>query len=99
MAFVAHNDLLARGLLPRSAERGVAVPDRMGVAGYGDIFGADLGVPALTTLSGPEDEAGRTVGELLSWKGSLSTTHPAPQRVGLPVHLVIRDSTGPAPDR
>lgn len=98
-AFVAHNDLLAMGVLRRLAERGVAVPDQVSVVGYDDIFGADLCVPALTTLSGPEDEAGRTAVELLLRKGSLSTAHPAPQRVVLPVHLVIRDSTGPAPDR
>src|SRR5699024_11286722 len=51
-AFVAHNDLLAMGVLRRLAERGVAVPDQVSVVGYDDIFGADLCVPALTTLSG-----------------------------------------------
>ncbi|MBQ1081998.1 MULTISPECIES: LacI family DNA-binding transcriptional regulator [unclassified Nocardiopsis] len=95
-ALVAHNDLLAIGVLRRLSERGVAVPGEVSVVGYDDIFGADLCVPALTTLAGPEDEAGRVAVELLLRKGSLSTAHPAPQRVVLPTHLVIRDSTGPA---
>ncbi|WP_017582364.1 LacI family DNA-binding transcriptional regulator [Nocardiopsis valliformis] len=96
-ALIAHNDLLAIGVLRRLAERGVSVPGQVSVVGYDDIFGADLCVPALTTLAGPEDEAGRVAVELLLRKGSLSTAHPAPQRVVLPAHLVIRDSTGPAP--
>lgn len=95
-ALVAHNDLLAIGVLRRLAERGVPVPEQVSVVGYDDIFGADLCVPALTTVAGPHEEAGRAAVELLTRKGSLSRSQPAPQQVVLPSHLVIRRSTGPA---
>ncbi|MBE2999742.1 LacI family DNA-binding transcriptional regulator [Nocardiopsis sp. HNM0947] len=96
-ALVAHNDLLAIGVLKRLAERGVAVPEEASVVGYDDIFGADLCVPALTTLAGPGDRAGRAAVELLLRGGSRSGTLTDPHRVVLPSHLVIRESTGPAP--
>jgi LacI family transcriptional regulator len=96
-AVVAHNDLLAIGVLRRLAERGVAVPEQVSVVGYDDIFGADFCVPALTTLAGPQDEAGRSAVELLLENRSRSTTRTPDRRVMLPSHLVIRDSTGPAP--
>lgn len=96
-AFVAHNDLLAIGVLKRLAERGTAVPEEVSVVGYDDMFGADLCVPALTTLAGPGDSAGRSAVELLLRSGSRSNTRTDPHHVVLPSHLVIRDSTGPAP--
>ncbi|QVQ52359.1 LacI family DNA-binding transcriptional regulator [Spiractinospora alimapuensis] len=96
-AVVAHNDLLAIGVLRRLGERGVRVPADVSVVGYDDIFGADFCVPALTTLAGPHEEAGRAAVELLLEKGSATGARTAARRVTLPSHLVIRDSTGPAP--
>ncbi|MFV2196735.1 LacI family DNA-binding transcriptional regulator [Nocardiopsis sp. LOL_012] len=97
-AVVAHNDLLAIGVMRRLAERGVAVPEQVSVVGYDDIFGADFCVPALTTLAGPQDEAARWAVELLLENRSRSTVQAPDRNVLLPSHLVIRDSTGPAPD-
>ncbi len=97
-AVVAHNDLLAIGVLRRLAERGVGVPERISVVGYDDIFGADFCVPSLTTLAGPQDKAGRSAVELLLENRSRSTARTTPdRRVMLPSHLVIRASTGQAP--
>jgi len=97
-AFVAHNDLLAIGMLRRLAERGLRVPQDRSVVGYDDIFGADFCVPALTTLAGPHEEAGRAGVELLLNRVSRATAGESPRQVVLPAHLVVRDSTGPAPD-
>ncbi|KIH99781.1 LacI family transcriptional regulator [Streptomonospora alba] len=97
-AVVAHNDLLAIGILRRLAERGVSVPEQISVVGYDDIFGADFCVPALTTLAGPQEESGRAAVEILLTKGSTRPSDDGPRRVVLPSHLVIRDSTGPAPE-
>ncbi|GHC94503.1 LacI family transcriptional regulator [Nocardiopsis terrae] len=94
-ALVAHNDLLAIGILRRLAERGLDVPRDRSVVGYDDIFGADLCVPALTTLSGPHETAGRAAVELLLERVTRPGTPP--RQVVLPPHLVVRDSTGPAP--
>jgi DNA-binding LacI/PurR family transcriptional regulator len=96
-ALVAHNDLLAIGMLGRLSQRGVRVPDELSVVGYDDIFGAAFCSPSLTTLAGPHEKAGRAAVDLLV--AALATRHPegAVRRVVLPSHLVIRESTATAP--
>jgi len=90
-ALIAFNDLLAIGVLRRLAERGVAVPGRVSVVGYDDIFGADFCSPPLTTVAGPVDEAGRALVDVL-----LAGSVPVPAMT-LPTLLRVRASTGPAP--
>ena len=91
-ALVAFNDLLAIGALQRLERRGVAVPGRISVVGYDDIFGSDFCHPPLTTLTGPVEEAGRTLVDLL-----LGTIAPAQPQLTLPSQLLVRGSTGPPP--
>lgn len=95
-AVIAHNDLLAIGMLRRLADRGTRVPQDISVVGYDDIFGADFCSPPLTTLAGHFAEAGRLAVDLLLGAGEGSQAPRTSQRV-LPSHLVIRDSTGPSP--
>lgn len=89
-AAIAHNDLLAIGVIQRLAKRGVRVPEDMSVVGFDDMFAAGICSPALTTLGGPHDEAARFAVELLL-EGRRNS------QVVLPSQLVIRESTGPAP--
>lgn len=99
-ALIAHNDLLAIGVLRRLAERGVPVPAEISVVGYDDIFGADFCSPPLTTLAGPLENAGRTVVDvLLELVDRAPGTRPEPARIMLPTHLVIRGSSGAAAAR
>ena len=94
-AVVAHNDLLAIGVMNRLAQRGLRVPDDVSVVGFDDIFAADLCTPRLTTLGGAHVDVGRAAVELLL---TAETRAPDDQpRVILPTELVLRDSTGPAP--
>ncbi|MFG2086886.1 LacI family DNA-binding transcriptional regulator [Spirillospora sp. NPDC048824] len=96
-AAVAHNDLLAIGVLRRCAERGVAVPEDISVVGYDDIFGADFCSPPLTTLAGQFEESGRTAVDMLLAMRDRDGVRPARDQVVLPSHLAIRRSTGPTP--
>ena len=64
-AIVAHNDLLAIGVVQRLAQRSVRVPDDVSVVGFDDIFAADLCTPTLTTLGGAHAEVGRAAVEIL----------------------------------
>jgi LacI family transcriptional regulator len=93
---IAYNDLTAIGMLARFAERGVAVPQEVSVVGCDDIFGADFCSPALTTITTPIEQAGRSAVALLV---SAIESRPGSGRDGvvLPTHLTIRDSTGVAP--
>jgi LacI family transcriptional regulator len=94
-AVVAHNDLLAIGVMNRLAQRELRVPDDMSVVGFDDIFAADLCTPRLTTLGGAHVDVGRAAVELLlTAETRASDDQP---RVILPTELVLRDSTGPAP--
>lgn len=93
-AAIAHNDLLAIGMLRRFAERGVGVPEEISVVGFDDIFGADFCSPPLTTLASPVEEAGRAAVDLLLRRLDGRGNHPPGAGVVLPSHLRIRGSTG-----
>ena len=98
-AVVAHNDLLAFGILRRLAQRGLKVPDDMSVVGYDDVFGADFCTPPLTTLAGPIEEVGRAAASVIFRKLDRPGVDAEPRQFVLPSHLVVRGSTGPAPRR
>ena len=94
-ALVAHNDLLAIGMLGRLRERGVDVPGRVSVVGFDDIFGSEFCAPPLTTLAERVREAGGRAVENLLLQMQRRDSQPA--RLVLPTHLLVRGSTGPAP--
>lgn len=95
-AGLAYNDVLAIGMLQRFAVRGVSVPGEVSITGCDDIFGADFCSPPLTTITAPTRRVGNEATAML-----LALAAGAEPRLGrrleLPVHLTIRDSTGPAP--
>jgi LacI family transcriptional regulator len=101
-ALVAHNDLLAIGIMRRLTQRGVRVPEDLSVVGFDDIFAADFVQPSLTTLGGPGDQAGRLAVELLLGQVPGRSPRPGaspeqPHQVRLPTRLVLRDSSGVVP--
>ncbi|MDN5852286.1 MAG: LacI family transcriptional regulator [Actinomycetia bacterium] len=101
-ALVAHNDLLAIGIMRRLSQREVRVPADLSVVGFDDMFAADFVHPTLTTLGGPGANAGRLAIELLldQFAGRVPTRGedevPAHQ-IRLPTNLVLRESSGVAP--
>ncbi len=96
-AVVAHNDMLAIGVLNRLSARGVAVPEQVSVVGFDNVFGSDFCHPPLTTLAERTEEAGaHAIAGLAQQVGS--GTRDTPARV-LPTHLVVRESSGPAPSQ
>jgi LacI family transcriptional regulator len=95
-AIVAHNDLLAFGVIRRLTQRGIRVPDDVSVVGFDDIFASEFVHPSLTTLGGPGAHAGRLAVELLIDQFAGRATQDAEQ-IRLPTELVLRESSGPAP--
>ena len=93
-AIVAHNDLLAIGVLQRLAQRSVEVPADVSVVGFDDIFAAGLCSPSLTTLGGAHVDVGRMAVQLLLEATGPTQDGDEPPQVVLPTELVLRGSTG-----
>jgi len=92
-AIVAASDTEALGVLEAAAALGLAVPDDLSVIGYDDVEAADF--VGLTTIHQPLAETGeRAVARLVSL---IAGREDGPLREVLPVMLVVRRTTGPAP--
>lgn len=93
-AVIAFNDLMALGLLRQARQEKVAVPGRLSIAGFDNIFGAELTTPALTTIAAPLEDVGAQAVESLV---ALIEGRPArlPEVPPFELQLVVRDSTGP----
>ncbi|NED99429.1 LacI family DNA-binding transcriptional regulator [Phytoactinopolyspora halotolerans] len=85
------NDLMAIGAMDVIRERGLSVPGDIALVGFDDVEAASLVTPALTTVTNPSYEAGRTAGELLldRVRGRRSEER---RTVLLPCRLVERES-------
>lgn len=90
------SDAVAAGVIARARDRGVRVPAQLSVVGCGDDPVSDLTLPGLTTVHLPyEDMAARGIAEvdrLTRFDGL-----PEARTIMLPVKLVERGSSGPAP--
>jgi LacI family transcriptional regulator len=106
-ALVAYNDLMAIGAMRavRASER--RVPDDLSVVGFDDVDLAAFVDPPLTTIAQSTAEMGRWAVDQLTRhlgrpaagagsNGARDDPQPA-AHVVLPVHLIVRGSTGPAP--
>ncbi|CAM8647175.1 PurR Transcriptional regulators [Comamonadaceae bacterium] len=59
------NDDLAQGALLAAMRMGVAVPQRVAIAGFNDLTGSDQMVPPLTTVRTPRAEIGHAAAQML----------------------------------
>jgi DNA-binding LacI/PurR family transcriptional regulator len=92
-AVICDDDVLAAGLLAAARARGVAVPGELSVVGFDDLDLARLTDPPLTTVAVDPEALGAAAFALLHAR----LRGEAPEDRVLPVALVVRDSTGPAP--
>lgn len=88
-AVIALSDVLAFGILDAVRARGLEPGRDISVTGFDDLPEADF--LGLTTLRQPIAEKGRLAGRL-----AMDPDYPQRQ-INLPVQLVVRASTGPAP--
>ena len=95
-AIVSYNDLTAVGALRAVRHAELRVPEDISLTGFDDIEMAAWTDPPLTTVRQPTDALARwAVGRLAD---ALPGGRPAPERVTLEPTLVVRGSSGPAPD-
>jgi DNA-binding LacI/PurR family transcriptional regulator len=89
-AIVCLSDVVAIGVLEAAAERGIAVPTELSVGGFDDVPEAATARPPLTTVRQPHQTKGSEAVRLL-------LEGPEAESVLLPIELVVRASTAPAP--
>ncbi|NUP41895.1 MAG: LacI family DNA-binding transcriptional regulator [Streptomyces sp.] len=95
-AVFASNDQMALGALHALHEAGRSVPDEVSVVGYDDIPEAAHLLPPLTTVRTDFAEIGTRSLRLLLNRVE-GGTEPVPVEPLVPVELVVRRSSGPAP--
>ena len=83
------SDVLAMGAWEAVGERGLKPGRDVSIAGFDDI--PDAGFVGLTTVRQPTWDKGRLAGRL-----AMDPDYPQRQ-ITLPVDLIVRSSTGPAP--
>lgn len=92
-ALFAFNDVQALAALAECRRRRVDVPEALSVLGVDDVPMASLVDPALSTVAAPAGDAGAAAAMLL-----VSGPDVPPRLSMLSPRLVVRDSTGPAPE-
>jgi LacI family transcriptional regulator len=92
-AIMAGNDKMAIGAMQSARERGLRIPEDISIMGMDNIPASSFTVPRLTTVHHPLYDIGRLAGEklLALFQGDIAQC-----REVLPVHLEVRESTGPA---
>jgi DNA-binding LacI/PurR family transcriptional regulator len=90
-ALLAATDRLALGALAAARSLGLDVPGELSVVGFDDIPDAAFAAPALTTVRQPLQEKGTAAARLVLDRP------PEPREITLPVELIVRESSGPAP--
>jgi LacI family gluconate utilization system Gnt-I transcriptional repressor len=90
-ALIFGTDVMAVGALLRLEQLQMAVPARIAVAGYGDLFFAAHTRPSMTTIHTDPHEVGRNVGRILLER--LTTGHVAQPVIHVPLHIEVRAST------
>lgn len=95
-ALFAFNDISAIGAMRAFLDADLSVPEDVSIIGFDDIESAAYQNPSLTTVRQPLRQMGETAAEVLlaqlaggAAPGSFVTIEP---------ELVVRDSTGPAPE-
>ena len=96
-ALFAANNFIAIGALRALREAGLRVPEDVALVGFDDLPPALVVDPFLTVAAQPAYQMGQRATELLLAR--LSDQAPEEyQQVVLPTELIVRRSSGPAPD-
>lgn len=93
-AVMCTTDAHAAGVLVEARSMGIAVPERLSVTGFDDLEGSVHLDPPLTTVHLSAPELGVRAGESLMAR---LAGKPTPRVTILDAKLMIRGSTGPAP--
>ena len=98
-ALLCYSDTLAFGVLRTARRLAIDVPGELSVVGFDDIRLASTSTPPLTTVHQDIDAKGHAVAAALTELIEQKVRGEAivPRRIVLPTHLVVRESSAPAP--
>jgi LacI family transcriptional regulator len=96
-AVVAANDLMAMGAVRASLSRGWRVPDDLSVFGWDDEELARFGTPSLSTVAIDRERQGREA--MCRLMAIMRGIAPTPIDTTSLHTVILRESTGPAPQR
>jgi LacI family transcriptional regulator len=96
-ALFAYNDVSAIGAIRAIQEASLRVPQDVSVVGFDDISWAAFHTPSLTTVRQPLDRMGQMAAEALIQMIEHDGEHSS--EIAIDPTLVVRESTGPAPER
>ncbi len=85
------NDDLAQGALMAALRLGIAVPDRVAIAGFNDLTGSDQMLPSLTTVRTPRAQIGQAAARMLL--ALMQGEEPETARLDLGFEIIQRQST------
>lgn len=89
---VCSNDLVALGVLFECQRRGIAVPERLAVVGFGDLAFAASCVPPLTTIRPSGDIIGQEVARLIAERIDTPGSKPEARVIDTGFSLIERKS-------
>lgn len=95
-ALLVINDLLGIAAIRAATDLGLRVPEDVSIASFDNIPFANYVVPRLTTVSSDPSEQGRKAVQLLLKR--LAGQELPPEVLNPGSKLIIRESTGPAPE-
>jgi LacI family transcriptional regulator len=91
-AIFACSGLVSRHTLHALAILGTSIPDQVAFIGFDDFDLADIMRPAITVVRQPVQRLGQMAADLLFKR--LDKPNAAPQKITLPVELILRSSCG-----
>ena len=97
-AFFCSHDGLAVTVISELLGWGYRIPDDVSVVGFGDFSAAKQILPALTTVKTPGMEMGAMSVRVAMERLNTPDARRYPVRIHVPQTLIIRDSTGLAPE-
>ncbi len=95
-ALFAYNDISAIGTIRALQEEGFRIPQDVSVMGFDDIPGVAFYMPSLTTVRQPLVHMGEVAAQSLLER--IENKKEFPAEIAIQPELVVRESTGPAPD-
>lgn len=94
-AIVAGSDMMALGILRALRKHNICVPEDMSLVGFDDIDQSEESDPPLTTLRQNKHAIGQGAVQRLM---QLIEGAAPPEPLNVPTELIVRGSTGPAPN-